>query len=69
LRLENLKLENEVLSERVRIAKELGATDDDLAPLLNELINRPLLTLDRYQDKGVIEHAEIRRIPPDSGQS
>lgn len=57
--LENLKLENEVISERVKVAKDLGATDRDLAPLLNELVYRPLMKLDRYQDKGVIEHAEI----------
>jgi hypothetical protein len=59
LALENLSLENKVISDRVRIARELGATDRDLAPLLNELINKPLVALDRHQDKGVIEHAEI----------
>lgn len=59
LALENLSLENRVISERVRLAKEIGATDRDLAPLLNELIYRPLVALDRYQDKGVIEYAEI----------
>jgi len=61
LRLENLKLENEVISGRVKIAKELGATDRDLAPLLNGLVNKPLLALDQHQDKGVIEHAEVKR--------
>jgi hypothetical protein len=59
LELENLSLESRVLSERIRIAKEIGATDRDLAPLLNELIYKPLVLLDRYQDKNVIEHAEI----------
>jgi hypothetical protein len=59
LELENLRLESRVISERVRLAKEIGATDRDLAPLLNELIYKPLIALDRYQDKGVIEHAEI----------
>lgn len=57
--LENLSLENKVISERVRLVKEMGATDRDLAPLLNELIYKPLAALDRYQDKGVIEHSEI----------
>jgi hypothetical protein len=66
LALENLSLENRVISERVRLAKEMGATDRDLAPLLNELIYKPLVALDRYQDKGVIEHAEI---PSDPGPS
>ena len=59
LRLEDLKLKNEVIAGRVKIAKELGATDRDLAPLLNELVNKPLLGLDRHQDKDVIENAEI----------
>jgi hypothetical protein len=59
LELENLSLESRVISERVRLAKEIGATDRDLAPLLNELVYKPLVALDRYQDKGVIEHAEI----------
>jgi hypothetical protein len=61
LELENLTLESRVLSERIRIAKEIGATDRDLAPLLNELIYKPLALLDRYQDQHVIEHAEIPR--------
>lgn len=59
LALENLSLENRVIAERIRMAREIGATDRDLAPLLNELVYKPLLTLDRYQDGGVIEHAEI----------
>ena len=59
LALENLSLESRVILERVRLAKEIGATDRDLAPLLNELIYKPLMALDRYQDKGVIEHTEI----------
>jgi hypothetical protein len=45
-----LSLESKALSERFRIAKEIGATDRDLAPLLNELIYKPLVQLDRYQD-------------------
>jgi hypothetical protein len=63
LALENLARENNVLSERIRIARELGATDRDLAPLLNELVFKPLTALDRYQDKGVIEHAEVPADP------
>lgn len=59
LRLENLSLENKVIRERIEIAKSLGATDSDLAPLLNSLIFRPLSALDQYQDKGMIEGAEL----------
>ena len=58
LQLENMKLENEVLRARIGIAKELGATEQDLAPLLNELVFRPLLALEPHQDRGVAESAE-----------
>jgi hypothetical protein len=63
LMLDNLSLENKVISERVRLAREIGATARDLAPLLNELVYKPLVALDRYQDKGVVENSEI--LPPD----
>jgi hypothetical protein len=42
LALENLSLETKVIADRVGLARELGATNRDLAPLLNELIYRPL---------------------------
>jgi hypothetical protein len=63
--LDNFSLENKVISERVRLAKEIGATDRDLPPLLNELVYKPLVALDRYQDKGVVENSEILRPDPD----
>jgi hypothetical protein len=63
LRLENLKLENEVISGRIKLAKDLGATEHDLAPLLNQLVYRPLTGLDRHQDRGAIDKAEIPRLP------
>jgi hypothetical protein len=52
-----------VLASRIQIAKELGATERDLAPLLNELVYRPLSALDAHQDKNLIEQAEIPRLP------
>jgi hypothetical protein len=63
LKLENLKLKNEVIEGRIKLAKQLGATDHDLAPLLNELVYRPLESLDRHQDKGIIENVEVRSLP------
>lgn len=59
MRLENLILENKVLAEQINLAKELGATERDLAPLKNALLYRPLMSLDAHQDHDVIEHAEI----------
>ena len=52
-------LENEiamlqVVQERIKMARSLGATDRDLAPLLNLLLVRPLRALDQYQDREVI---------------
>jgi len=60
LELENLHRENAVIAERIRIARDLGATNRDLAPVLNQLIGQPLRRLDRYQDKGLIGDAEIK---------
>jgi hypothetical protein len=59
LDLENTLLENKVIKERIEIAKNLGATEEDLAPLLNELVIKPVRELDRYQDRGAIETGEI----------
>lgn len=66
LKLENLKRENEVIAERIRLARDLGATERDLAPMLNELVFRPLTGLDRHQDRGVIENVEVPRLPDQS---
>jgi hypothetical protein len=57
LHYENEILRNEVIAERIRLARELGATDEDLAPLWNSLLIRPLRRLDAYQDRGVITDA------------
>jgi hypothetical protein len=59
LNAENFQRETRAISERIQLAREIGATDRDLAPLLSELIYKPLVALDRYQDNGVIEHAEL----------
>ena len=63
LEIENFERETHAIAERVRLGKEIGATDTDLAPLLNEFVHKPLRALDRYQDRAVIEHAEIVRLP------
>jgi hypothetical protein len=59
LELENNLLENRVIRERVELAKSLGATDSDLAPLINELVYRPLRGLNGPQDEGMIDSAEL----------
>lgn len=59
LELENHLLENRVIRERVELAKSLGASDAELAPLLNELVYRPLRALNTSQDEGIIDSAEL----------
>lgn len=59
LALENLQRENDFLAGRIRVLREAGATDGDLAPVLNRLLNRPLNALDRHQDLDVIGNAQI----------
>ena len=40
-------------------AGSLGATDADFAPLINELVHRPLRELNAPQDEGVIDSADL----------
>jgi len=64
LRLQNAALETQVLRDRITAAREMGATDEDLAPLLDRFVRQPLNGLDRFQDEGLIENADIH--PEDS---
>jgi hypothetical protein len=61
--LENLQREDALISGRLRTLRENGATERQLAPLLNGLLNRPLTALDKHQDRGLIGDAKIG--PPD----
>jgi hypothetical protein len=45
----------------------MGFDPDDLAPLLNELVEQPLRELERHQDSGLIQRTEI--LPPDTERS
>ena len=57
------QIRTEAIADRLKLAKELGLTDYDLAPLVNDLVLKPLLALNEHQYHGVIERAEILRIP------
>jgi len=59
LNLENQLLENQVIRERIQMAKELGATNEDLTPIINVLVGKPLSKLAPYQDHDLIQDAEI----------
>lgn len=52
-----------VIEEKTHAARALGATEDDLAPLLNELLFGPLHKLDAFQDRGIIGGADYLQMP------
>jgi hypothetical protein len=61
---ERLKFENDILrtkaiSDRVQLAKQVGIPEDSLAPLLNELLYDRLDELAPFQDRGVIDDAQL----------
>jgi hypothetical protein len=61
--IEDRQLENElkkveIFDKKIGVAKQLGATDEDLAPLLQNLFYKPLKRLERFDD--VIESVEVR---------
>jgi hypothetical protein len=59
LDLENLARENKVIADRIQIARELGAQNEELAQLLRTFIVRPLTRLDRYGDRDIVGRAEL----------
>jgi hypothetical protein len=56
---ENDVLRTKALQDRISLAKSLGATDEDLAPLVNQLLFKPLDELARFQDRGLITGAKL----------
>jgi hypothetical protein len=59
LHFEETALKLDLIERGLKIARDNGATDSDLAPLINELVYKPLSRLDEYQDKNLIEDAEV----------
>jgi hypothetical protein len=50
MELDNMLRENQVLRGQIDNARKLGATDDDLKPMLERFIRKPLLELDKVED-------------------
>ena len=48
----------EIFRKKVEVARELGATDSDLNPLLQNLFYKPLKRLERYND--IIDEVEVK---------
>jgi hypothetical protein len=65
LDLENYILEMDAVKATIENARSIGATDEDLAPILNQVLYTPLKTLQQFQDRGLLETAEIIERNPD----
>jgi len=66
--IDNRDLENElkrleIFDRKIELAKKLGATEEDLKPLLRNLLYRPLKRLEQYDD--IIDSVEVS--PDDDG--
>jgi len=53
----------DALLNRYRALREMGASEEDLAPLRNQLVERAMRTLGRHQDAGLITDAEMVDVP------
>jgi hypothetical protein len=61
LDLENQLLANKIITERLVIARSVGLTDAEMAPMIQELFVRPLRKLEKHQQTGMITSVEIIR--------
>ena len=66
LELENLIRENEFLQGRIALARELGITNAELTPMLNNLVYAPLERLDALAAKGMITSGDPNTAEPDA---
>lgn len=57
----------DALLNRYRALKEMGAPQEDLALLRNQLVERPMRTLGRHQDAGLITDVEVIDVPERPG--
>ncbi|HEX4605010.1 MAG TPA: hypothetical protein VH724_13510, partial [Candidatus Angelobacter sp.] len=58
LELENKLREAELMRRRIEVAKELGASEEELRSVLQHFVLQPLNELDKYQDQGLITGVE-----------
>lgn len=63
LYLENCLLLTKVINERIAIGKTIGLSEQQMAPLVDDLLFKPLNTLGRYQDDGLIGEIGLTPIP------
>ena len=63
LDLENELLKTKVIAGKLRLAREIGVPERDIAAAANELLLNPLRRLNSAQDEGIIQSAEIIEPP------
>lgn len=56
--LENEILRTEAIAGRIALARDLGLSDEQLAPLINDLLVAPIRSLEKFQDRGIVTTAE-----------
>jgi hypothetical protein len=66
---EEFDRETEAVLKRHRALREMGVSQEDLAPLINQLVEKPMRELERHQDSGLIDDVEVidpddRKTPP-----
>jgi len=59
MRLENEKLKTEVACDRIRLLEQAGVPKDKIREAINQYLVEPLTKLERHQDAGLVEDAEI----------
>jgi hypothetical protein len=64
LELDNKLKEAQLLSTQIDTARKMGATDDDLRPMLERFIWHPLAQLDRFQDEGIAGETSVSEPEP-----
>jgi hypothetical protein len=57
--LEETDKATEAILNRYRALREMGVSEDELAPLRSQLIERPMRKLGRHQDSGLIVDVEV----------
>jgi hypothetical protein len=62
--LDNLLRENQVLSGQIDNARKLGATDEDLKPMLERFIRKPLLELDKVENARIAGKSSVSLSEP-----
>lgn len=69
LDLENELLETKVIAEKLKVARDMGVAQRDIAATVNTKILIPLRRLDALQDEGAIHNAELIEPPLLEGHS